>query len=157
MFAESLRLPANPGDILTAALDGPVENMGERAMRAVLTVWDDPAVHTRGIVLVRTAGSDTAVGEMLRGFITREITHRVALAVPGPDAELRAGLVASQIVGVLFARYGIRLASVATLSVDQIVGTVGPTLQRYLTGDVPGSAGDVVPDAGSGTDAESAP
>jgi hypothetical protein len=46
--------------------------------------------------------------------------------------------VASQLVGVVMARYILELEPFKSLPVDQIAETIAPNLQRYLTGDLPG-------------------
>jgi hypothetical protein len=56
------------------------------------------------------------------------------VAPPGADTVARAGLVSSQMLGVALTRYVLRLPPVATMSRDELVRWVGPTLQRYLTG-----------------------
>lgn len=138
LFAESLRFPANPADILSAALGGSADDFGERAVRAVLAVWDDPKVHRRGLVLIRTAGSATPVGQMLRSFVATEITGRIAASLRAPDASLRASLIASQVLGMIYARYGVRLSPIAELSSDALAALIGPVIQRYATGDLSG-------------------
>jgi hypothetical protein len=57
-------------------------------------------------------------------------------ALPAPDARLRASLVGSQVAGLLLARYVIGLAPLAKADHDALVAAVGPTLQRYLTGEL---------------------
>lgn len=136
LFAESLRFPANPADILSVALAGSTDDFGERAVRAVLAVWDDPKVHRRGLVLIRTAGSAAPVGQTLRSFVATEITGRIAASLPAPDALLRASLIVSQSLGLLYARYGVKLSPIADLSSDELAALIGPTIQRYATGDI---------------------
>jgi len=46
--------------------------------------------------------------------------------------------VASQLVGVVMARYILELEPFKSLPVEQIADTIAPNLQRYLTGDLPG-------------------
>jgi hypothetical protein len=48
--------------------------------------------------------------------------------------------VASQLVGVVMARYIIGLEPFASLPAEQIVDTIAPNLQRYLTGELPALA-----------------
>lgn len=58
------------------------------------------------------------------------------------DPGQRAGpgeFVASQLLGVVMARYILELEPFASLPVERIAETIGPNLQRYLTGDVPGA------------------
>ena len=46
--------------------------------------------------------------------------------------------VASQLVGVMVARYILELDPFKSLPVEQIAQTIAPNLQHYLTGDLPG-------------------
>ena len=43
---------------------------------------------------------------------------------------------ASQVVGLGFARYVLGLEPLASASTEDLVAAIGPTMQRYLTGDV---------------------
>lgn len=52
------------------------------------------------------------------------------------DAEYRAGMVASQVVGLAVTRFVLALGPVASASPDDLAATIGPTLQRYLTGEI---------------------
>ena len=54
----------------------------------------------------------------------------------GADAEYRAGMVASQVLGLAVARFVLALGPVASASQDDLAATIGPTLQRYLTGEI---------------------
>ena len=59
---------------------------------------------------------------MLREFLRREIMHRVATRIgDAADAEVRAELAASQVVGVIMVRYVLAFEPVASLSDDEIV------------------------------------
>ena len=50
-----------------------------------------------------------------------------------PEAERRAALIGSQLLGVGLCRYILRLQPLASLSSDDVVAGVAPTIQRYLT------------------------
>jgi len=41
------------------------------------------------------------------------------------------------LMGVVIARYIVKIEPFASLPNEQIVQTIGPNLQRYLTGDLP--------------------
>jgi tetracycline repressor-like protein len=92
-------------------------------------VWDEPANRAALLTLVRAGGADA-----LREFITREIVGRVADAVRADRAALRANLVASQVMGLIAARYVARLEPLVGLPAEEVVPLVAPTLQRYLDG-----------------------
>ena len=78
------------------------------------------------------AAGHAGAAAALREFIGREIVGRVA-AVSDP---LRATLVASQIMGLIAARYVARIEPLASLPADEVVPLVAPTLQRYLDGSL---------------------
>jgi len=50
---------------------------------------------------------------------------------------LRIQFVASQLVGVVMARYILQLEPFASLPAEHVAATIAPNLQRYLTGDLP--------------------
>jgi hypothetical protein len=49
------------------------------------------------------------------------------------SASRRAGLVASQLLGLAVCRYVLKLPPVVALSHAEIVASLGPTLQRYAS------------------------
>jgi tetracycline repressor-like protein len=56
--------------------------------------------------------------------------------------------VASQVVGLGFARYVLGLEPLASATTEDLVAAIGPTVQRYLTGDIaPGGASGPPPRA----------
>src|SRR5215207_6660815 len=61
---------------------------------------------------------------------------RLAAAIESPEPELRAALTGSQLVGVIMARYVVRVGPIARADRETLVAAIGPTLQRYLTGEV---------------------
>lgn len=50
---------------------------------------------------------------------------------------VRVGLVAGHLVGLAITRHIIALPPLAETEVDHLVACVGPTVQRYLTGELP--------------------
>jgi hypothetical protein len=53
----------------------------------------------------------------------------------GEQAKLRAMLAASQLVGTAMLRYIIEVPPLTTLSADEVVALIAPTVTRYLTAD----------------------
>jgi hypothetical protein len=56
---------------------------------------------------------------------------------PPGSGIVRIQFVASQLVGVIMARYILELEPFKSLPVEQIAQTIAPNLQRYLTGELP--------------------
>ncbi|MFD4470323.1 TetR family transcriptional regulator [Rhodococcus sp. NPDC058505] len=136
LFLAAIAIPADPAMVLAGVADAPVEEIGERFLRAVVGVWESP--HREGLLAAfRSAITGESVG-LVRSFLTEvvltEIGHRVD--DPAGSAALRASLVASQMAGLMVTRYILELEPLATLPPERVVHLVAPTLQRYLTGDL---------------------
>lgn len=136
LFAAALELPFNPADILAQVLAGGIDGAGERLLRSVFAVWENAASRAPMLALIRTATTSDAGAAMLREFLDRNVVHRVAAELTPDRARLRAALVASQMAGLLMARYVISLPVLAEASVEDMVAAVAPNLQHYLTGDL---------------------
>jgi AcrR family transcriptional regulator len=131
LFVESLRLPVNPSEAIEAVLAEGTDNLGERLVTRFLQVWDNPVSGEPIISVLRSAASRPG---LFREFVERRIVPRLASAFEGPDAELRASAFASQMLGLAFARYVLRVEPLASAEPEQVVALIAPTLQRYVDG-----------------------
>jgi Tetracyclin repressor-like, C-terminal domain len=105
----------------------------------MLRAWDMTEVRTAFLGLLRTAATTDQGLAMLREFITSTIlASLVRTAGLSDDAEgrYRAALVGSQVVGLGFTRYLLRLEPIASARAEDLVAAIGPAVQRYLTGDI---------------------
>ena len=136
LFVAAMRLPVNPVEQLTAVLaDGP-DQVGERLVAVFLSIWDHAADRSPLLALVRSATGDERAAAMLREFIAEEVLGQIAHRLGRPDARLRAALAGSQLIGLAMARYIVKVEPLASAPAAQVVAALGPTVQRYLTGDV---------------------
>jgi AcrR family transcriptional regulator len=133
LFVAALGFPARPQEIVAAVLDGPIDGLGERLVRTLLSVWESPGGRDRIVALLSGALASEAAARMLREFVTRELLGRIAAALEMDHGELRAALAASHLVGVAMARVVVRIEPLASLDIDELARIVGPVLQRYLT------------------------
>jgi AcrR family transcriptional regulator len=134
LFAASLQLPANPPEVLAAALAGPLEQLPERLLRAVLATWDDPERGAGLRVMAEGAVRDPEMRRLFREVIERELISRIADRLGGAAAERRAAAVAVQIAGLIFLRYVLQAEPVASLSADELVRHVAPALRAAAAG-----------------------
>jgi AcrR family transcriptional regulator len=141
LFVAAVRLPVNPVDQLTAVLAAEPDQVGQRLVETFLSIWDHAAGQSPLLALIRSAVADQDAAAMLREFITEEVLGPIARRLGSPDAQLRATLVGSQLIGLAMARYIIRVEPLASAPSAQVAAVVGPTVQRYLTGEVTAPAG----------------
>lgn len=136
LFVEAMRFPAVPTEMLAGLREVPRSRQGEAIARAVLEVWGSDASRAQALALVRSAITNERAARMLREFVSGTILAAIATAAGDEDAELRASLVASQIIGLAIARYVVAVEPLASAGPEEVVAAVAPTLQRYLTGPV---------------------
>ncbi|WP_423299441.1 TetR family transcriptional regulator [Glutamicibacter sp. PAEs-4] len=137
LFVQAMHIPVNPGEIIAQAATAPLEQMGEALVRALLTTWRKPAFRTAATAMIRGLISSSSATKILRPFLQKEIFSRLGSRLPEDSAEPRVALVASQIIGLIVARYIIDLEPVASMDDEQVIELVAPTIQRYLTGELP--------------------
>ena len=137
LFAATVELPADPAVLLPMLLaDGP-DGLGGRVVTTFLTLWDNTPGQGPMLALLRSAAADEVAARTLRDFLTRVALGPLAKAAGGDRPELRASLVASQVMGLAMARYVVRIEPLASTPVDVLAQAIGPTLDRYLTGPLP--------------------
>jgi len=140
LFLAAMNSPVDPGEIIPAALAGDPAEIGFRLVRTFLSVWDSPAGKA-GVAMLRSALSTEWTARLFREFVTSQVLRRVRSAVDmKPDeAPLRVTLVASQLAGVAMLRYVLRVEPLASAPRETLVAALGPTVQRYIAGDLDGA------------------
>jgi AcrR family transcriptional regulator len=137
LFAAAVRVPIDPMDIIGPLRETPVEELGHKIPSMLLPLWDSEV----GAGFIATLRSILAGSEvnLFRSFISDVIAVEVGARIDNPPGSgiIRIQFVASQLVGVLMARYILDLEPFKSLPAEQIVETIAPNLQRYLTGDLP--------------------
>ncbi len=134
LFAATLDLPADPSVLLPALLGEGLDGLGERVVGTFLTLWDATPGQGPMLALLRSAVADETAAELLRDFLTRVAMGPLAKAAGGDSPDLRASLVASQVVGLAVSRYVLRIEPLASTPAAELAAHLGPTLDRYLTG-----------------------
>jgi AcrR family transcriptional regulator len=132
LFAASIGAPLRPDLAVPEILTGPREQTGERLVAYVLAMWDSPTVGPRALVMLRTSLASKRATPLLAGFLRRELLDKVAAGLAAPDAGLRADLAASQIAGLIIARYVLRLPDLVAAPTEVLVARVGATVQGHL-------------------------
>jgi AcrR family transcriptional regulator len=140
LLSAALVLPVDPA-VLLAGLDKDPEHAGEAIVRRVLGLWEsDPEIRRRLLGLIRVGMSHDYAAGVLRDLLGRTILTAVARVVADDHRPLRAGLVGTQMGGLLLGRYVLGLPAVRDATPEQLVVAIGPVVQHYLTGPVAGAA-----------------
>ena len=137
LFLAAIEAPVNPAELLPQVLAGGRDNLGENIVRLLLRVWDGP-MRPAALALVRSAVGNEWMAKLLREFLVSQILRHVVgtLGLPTAEREARGSLAASQLIGLVMARYVLKVEPLASATPESLVAAIGPNVQRYLTGEV---------------------
>jgi AcrR family transcriptional regulator len=137
LFAAAINVKMDPAEILGPLRTAPVGELGRTLPTLILNLWDSD-VGAGMIATLRSALAGDQIS-IFRSFLSDIVVKELAARVDDPPGSgvIRAEFVATQILGVAMARHILALEPFASLPVEQIVDTIAPNLQRYLTGELP--------------------
>ena len=84
--------------------------------------------------LLRAAASNEDAAATIRTIFGGQVVPMLLQVVPPAELPARAALVATQILGLAFARYVIKVPPLVALPPAELVRLLGPTMQRYVVG-----------------------
>lgn len=133
LFAAAMRLPYDPASAIPELVAPGLDGMGERLTRITLETLGDPETRDDLIALARAGASTGKAASGIKGFVEEGVVDRLAVIIGVPDARLRANLITSYLLGIAINRYVVRLEPIASMSEDDVVRLVAPTVQDWLT------------------------
>ncbi|MGH3083682.1 MAG: TetR family transcriptional regulator [Gaiellaceae bacterium] len=136
LFLTVMDLPFPPEEVLPRVLAGDRDSVGLRFARFIVGVLDDEKARSVLTGMVRAAASEPEAARMLRELISRRVFTAITQSLDVDDAELRASLVGSQVVGLIVARHIVAVEPLASLDPEQLIAAIAPNLQRYLVGSL---------------------
>lgn len=136
LFLAATELPAELGAAVGRVLRLPDDQLGEGLVSAAVRMWDsevsDALISTARTVIASPEGAPV-VQDLLFGVILRELPGRIDRY---GHTRRRVALVVTQMAGLLVARKLVGVEPIRSMPAEEVAALVGPTVQRYLTGDV---------------------
>jgi hypothetical protein len=111
--------------------------MGERLMHLALETLESGPGGGQMVGLLNSASIHEGAARALRDFFAKELAGRLAASAKLANPNLRAALCLWQIMGMAIARFVVAVEPIKSLDTAGLVALYAPTLQRYLTGDLP--------------------
>jgi AcrR family transcriptional regulator len=134
LLTASVQWPFDPEVELEHVYAAGRANAGTALAELFVSTWDQLGDRNPIITLLRSATTEPEAAAGMREFLSRRLLRPLLERLRSDEPELRADLVASQLIGLGTARYILRLDSLARAPAEVVVACVAPTLQRYLTG-----------------------
>jgi len=146
LFVACVGMPADPRAVQQAAVrQGPD---GARIVERFLAQWEEGQAEPGRsfITLTQAVSASPEVARAVREFLTERVWANRAGG--GEEASMRtAALVSSQLLGLAWTRYVVRMEPLASMPRADVAALAGPTIDRYIQGSgsarsqAPGTAG----------------
>jgi AcrR family transcriptional regulator len=132
LFVAAMALPFDPRQVKEHAAG--TEHSGARTIEGFLTMWDRAEGTGSSFASCLSAmAASSNVADAMREFINDRVWSVLRRNEGETEAlrRRRTAMVSSQLMGLAFARYILRVPPMSTASPKQIGRWVGPTLDRY--------------------------
>jgi AcrR family transcriptional regulator len=141
LFVAAMALPFDPREVKEASGDNSdsLTYKGSRIIEGFLIMWDRAEKTGSSFASVAQAmAASPAVADAIREFVSERV-WRHGIVIEGDDEATyhrRRALVSSQLMGLAFTRYLLRVPPISTATPAEIGRWAGPTLERYVLGSV---------------------
>jgi AcrR family transcriptional regulator len=124
LFAEAATFELNLPELHGVA----PEDIASTLMPRFFDIWESDGTF---LALLRAAATSSTAAQAMLDVFAHQVAPSLAAITPDRHSE-RAALVGSQILGLAFSRYVLRVPPLASMTHDELVHWVGPTITRYL-------------------------
>ncbi|MFZ0376509.1 MAG: TetR family transcriptional regulator [Solirubrobacteraceae bacterium] len=133
LFAAVVEWPFDASEVVAQIQEVPAGRVGEFAARRFIGHWDRDEHRNPVLSLIHAALADSAAAAMFREFITVNLTLPVVERVGADRPQLRAALLASQLIGFGLSRYVLGFEALTSASSEELIAALGATLQDTCT------------------------
>lgn len=131
LFATAAEFDLELPDLATE----PVEQIGTALVTHFLERWERDETL---LILLRAGVTNAPAAERMRSIFAAQLAPVIVRVSPdSAEAPTRAALAAAQILGMALCRFVLAFPPIVTMTREQIVAWLAPTIQRYLTGSAP--------------------
>ena len=136
LFVAAIDWPFDPAEEVPRVVGDDPGGAGKRLAALFISTWDAEEKRNTIVALLRAAMNQDVAARQLREFIELEILSPLLAALGSDKLELRANLVASQLLGVGIVRYVLAFEPLASLPPAAVVDLISPSVQVSLTGEI---------------------
>ncbi len=134
LFVEALGPVEQIERNVTRLIPGSPDLLGARMIGVFLEVWDSPELGARLRILLQSAVGTPEIADIARAMLFERLFLPIAKGVGPDDAEGRAAAALSQMLGLVVARYILRVEPIASADQEYLIARFAPQVQRLITG-----------------------
>ena len=126
------RSPCSPFSVFDGLTTVSTSEAATLIVRRYLLMLDQEQTRDVMLGLVRSAVSSERAATMLREFLHHAMLSVLSPRIDHPDRQLRASLVAAQLIGIAMLRHVVKADAVVSASNEELVSRVAPVIEAYL-------------------------
>jgi len=123
-------------EMRAAVADGPAA-IGENLARMFLRHWEDEQDRSPLVAVLHVATGEPAGAQLMRAYLTEHLLAPLVAALDADQPELRAGLIAAQIIGLGLTRYVLAHEPLASAPVETVQAILAQAIQRIVDEPLP--------------------
>ena len=132
LFIAALEVTVSPISVFGGLTTVSTSEAATLIVRRYLLMLDQEQTRDVMLGLVRSAVSSERAATMLREFLNHAMLSVLSPLIDHPDRQLRASLVAAQLIGIAMLRHVVKADAVASASNEELVSRVAPVIEAYL-------------------------
>jgi AcrR family transcriptional regulator len=136
LFVAAVQWPFDPAGEIPKVIGEGRDGAGRRLVELFVSTWDAEDKRNTIVALLRAAMNQEPAARQLRDFVALELLAPLLAALGVDRVDLRANLLASQLLGLGITRYVLAFEPIASLDPEAVVDLLAPSVQASLTGDL---------------------
>jgi AcrR family transcriptional regulator len=136
LFIASIGWPFSPDEAHAVVAEGP-RHIGENLAAMFMRHWDDERERSPILAMLHVATGEPAGAQMMREFLVQYMLEPLVETIGGEDAGVRAGLIASQLIGLGLTRYVLRYEPLASAPSSFVTEILAASIQRVIDEPLP--------------------
>lgn len=137
LFTAAVGWPFDAQAEMRAAVADGHRAIGQNLARMVLRHWEDERDRSPLVAILHVATGDPAGAQLMRAYLTEHLLAPLVDALDADEPELRAGLIAAQIIGLGLTRYVLAYEPLASAPVERVEAILARAIQRIVDEPLP--------------------
>ncbi len=134
LFVAVVELPFDPETTFDTLLAGGGEDAGQQLAEFLLSLLENPRARSTLTGIMRAAASEEAAAAQIRDLVATRLLTALARHFGGEEPELRASMMASQIVGLTFVRHVVGAPALENADRTRLIAYLSQVFNLYLRG-----------------------
>lgn len=132
LLAAVLELAVMPGQIVDRVVAARPEDLPTALLRTAVTLWDRPEVAETFRAMLRAVTEEESAERVVREYLGHRLAERLQEVIGGRDSAARGAAAAACMAGLFVTRYVIRIEPMRTMSAEEVVRAMAPSLRAAL-------------------------